>query len=301
MQLKPKIIIICGPTSSGKTNFAHNLALKYGGEIVNGDSRQLYKDLPILTASPPLSLRQELSYHLYNYLNSDANYSIANYAKQASLIIKDILSRGKLPIIVGGSGLYIKALTIGYSIMPKVSLEIKAQTKTLYEEAGLASVYAALTPHCRANLKAKDFQRILRAYEILIQTGKSIYNFQAQNEIKPLVDYNIYTIVLSPERHFLHEMINLRTEEMFTHGAIDEVRAKLDIIADLPKIIGLNEIVSYLTEKISLNEAISLTQIKTRQYAKRQVTWFKHQITQKQVLDFSSIAQYQDLLINLKL
>ncbi len=294
-----KAIIICGPTASGKTNFAHELAHKNNGEIVNADSMQIYQQLPIITASPSQKLKQDLPYHLYNFLNIDTEFSAAKYATSASLTIWEISNRGKLPIIVGGSGMYINMLIYGFSSIPDINHEIRSNARLLHKELGSGAFFdllKAIDLEVAKTLNVGDTQRVLRAYEVIKQSGKSILYYQAQENILPLPDFDFEVIVLMPERSFLYETCNNRFLALLKEGAIEEIRAvhqqynKLNTTA--MKALGVAEIISYIKGEITKQKAIDLATAKTRQYAKRQCTWFNNQIKAKRVIKFSSFTEY---------
>ena len=179
-----KVIVVCGPTASGKTQFAHLLAKKNNGEIVNADSMQLYKSLPIITSSPSLELKNELLYHLYNFLDINSEYSVAKYAQIAAEKIKEISTRKKLPILVGGSGMYINSLIKGFSYIPDIEPEVRAQVRSLQQSLDSNEFFELLKktdPVIVNVLNAQDSQRVARAYEVFLQTGKSILYYQKSN------------------------------------------------------------------------------------------------------------------------
>jgi len=304
-----KAIIICGPTASGKSDFAHSLAKKYKGEIVNIDSRQIYKRIPIITASPAMDLQKELPYHLYNFLGVDQEFSVVKYIKLAATKIKEISTKGNIPIIVGGTGLYINALLFGYNEIPSISSDIREYVRKLYTKIGAVDFFDSLKildPLSASKLNPNDTQRILRAFEVFKQTGKSIVSFQENQNVIPMPEFNFKIIFLYPERNFLYRICNERLEKMFNNGAIEEVfEIKKDLTNEsgnrrkfpgIKKALGIEEIISYLDNEISLAKAIELTQNKTRQYAKRQITWFKNQITDKIVLEYSTIQEFEKLI-----
>jgi tRNA dimethylallyltransferase len=299
-----KAIIICGPTASGKSDFAHIIAKKYCGEIVNIDSMQVYKQIPVLTASPPDFLKSELPYHLYNFLDIDKEFSVIKYISLAADAISAISQRGNIPIIVGGTGLYINALLLGYNEIPPISKEVQNFSRELHEKIGhaeFASLLRHLDPLAAARFNPNDTQRIVRAFEVFKQTGKSIVSFQENNNIIPLPEFLFQVIFLFPERSFLYQMCNQRLSSMFASGAIEEVlevRNNFSNISSVKKALGLLEIMAYLENKMSLVEAINITQNKTRQYAKRQVTWFKNQIHNKITIEYSSCSEFEALTHN---
>lgn len=297
-----KAIIICGPTASGKTNFAHRLACKNNGEIVNADSMQLYKQLPIITASPEHKLKDELPYHLYNFQDIDKELSAAKYVTMAADIIQKISANDKLPIIVGGSGMYISMLTNGYSKIPDIEANIRLDARLLHKEAGAESFFAELKkldPKAAKILNVSDTQRTIRAYEVIKQTDKSILDFQEEENYKPLPDFRFKIILLLPERNFLYETCNQRLKKLFVLGGIDEVELAYKTFGEIQttamKALGVHEIIQYIKGKISLGQAIELASTKTRQYAKRQTTWFKNQIKSDQVIEFNSEKQYHKI------
>ena len=301
-----KAIIICGPTASGKTNFAHKLALKNNGEIVNADSMQLYKQLPIITASPEQKLKDELPYHLYNFQEIDKELSATKYVDMARDVIQKISLKGKLPIIVGGSGMYISMLANGYSLMPDIDENIRLNARLLHKELGCELFFEELKkldPKIVENLYTSDTQRTIRAYEVIKQTGKSILDFQKEENYKPLPHFEFKIIFLLPERSFLYEACNERLKILFDSGGIDEVKLAYETFGDIQttgmKALGVQEIIQYIKGDILLDEAIDLASAKTRQYAKRQTTWFKNQIIVDQVIEFSTAKQYSEIMEDL--
>lgn len=298
-----RIIIICGPTASGKSKFAIEFANQYNGVIVNADSMQLYKGLEKLTASPPEEDKKAITHHLYNFLELDNIFSVTKYQEKALNIIKDISKKGYLPIVVGGTGLYINSLIKGINLIPNIDTSIRMEAETLLHKIGKVEFYnnlIAIDPLISDKIHISDKQRMIRAYEVIKQTGKSIKYFQSQELPSPLSDYKISTIMLSPERKFLYQNCNDRFLNMINSGAMEEVQSlyKLnDIIKITP--LGFKELVLFYRNEISLENAIILAQNKTRQYAKRQVTWFNNQIKEKLVVEFSSAKEYQKILGNI--
>ncbi|WP_316354080.1 tRNA (adenosine(37)-N6)-dimethylallyltransferase MiaA [Candidatus Trichorickettsia mobilis] len=302
------VVIVCGPTGCGKTYFAHKLAQKYHGEIICADSMQLYQQIPIITASPADSLKKDLPYLLYNFLDiNEESYSAVKYAEIAAQVIKEVNSRNKIPIVVGGSGLYINTLIFGYSSIPAISEIIKSEVKMLHEEYGQVKFFEDLQnldPIAASKLNMLDKQRTMRAYEVYKQTGQSIITFQNNTAIAPLNGLVIKVILLNPERNFLVSSCNVRLQQMFDHGAVAEVEAikrliknKSSIKDSSIKAVGVQEIIEYLDGQITLAEALNLAQCRTRQYAKRQSTWFRHQMKEKIILEYSSNKELEQLLL----
>lgn len=289
-----KIIVICGPTASGKTGYAHTFAKNNNGEIVNADSMQVYKQIPIITASPSDHLKNEIPYHLYNFLDVTDECTLARYASRAATIIREIAARGKMPIIVGGTGLYISGLINGFSDIPDIAPAIRAKVRSLQQSLSSEEFFKLLNQtdnKITSILHPGDTQRVARAYEVYMQTGKSILEYQ-ENNIKPLADFEFDVTMLLPEREFLYAMCDKRLNDLFASGAIEEVRVLHSEFKDLKtsamKALGVQEIIAYLQGKISKAEALEAAQIKTRRYAKRQITWFKNQIKEKKVVCPSS-------------
>lgn len=287
-----KVIVICGPTASGKTALAHCLAQKYDAEIICADSMQVYKQIPIISASPSQQFTSEIPYHLYNFLNIDQEFSVVKYVQLAHQKIQKIIDRSKLPIIVGGTGMYISALIYGYSDIPNIPVILRKKVRDLYNQLGQKSFFELLItkdPICINKIQPNDKQRALRAYEVYQYTGKSIFIMQKQNVISSQFKFKIF--FLNPERQFLHFMCNKRLLGIIDQGAIEEIQALLKNYGKLNissfKAIGIAEIIAYLENQISLQDAIDLIQGKTRQYAKRQITWFKNQIQHKETIYYN--------------
>jgi len=284
-------LLICGPTASGKSQLAHHLAKAHNGEIVNCDSMQIYNETSIITASPNANDIEEVQYHLYNFISITENFTVIKYLKLAVEKIREISSRNKLPIIVGGSGLYVSSLLYGYNQIPEIDLIIKRNAKILQNELGQIEFFEHLKnldPIAGLRLNQNDKQRSLRAYEVWQQTRQSIFTFQQLDNILPLPEFNINVTFLNPEREQLYQTCNNRLEKIFNNGAIEEVQRLKTTLKphhlNSIKPIGVQEILAYLNEDISLPQALALAQAKTRQYAKRQITWFKNQLKESKLI-----------------
>lgn len=300
-----KAIIICGPTASGKTAYAHSLALSKvsKGEpsaIVNCDSMQIYQQIPIITASPEQEMKQQLPYHLYNFKSIEQDFSVAEYLELATAEIRKIISTDQLPIIVGGTGMYVSALLNGINNIPSIDGKIRNYVRDIYAKEGTAPLYSELLekdPIAAQKLNSGDSQRIMRALEVMLQTGKSIFEFQQQKTTSPMPEITFETIMLAPSRKFLYEMCNHRLSQMFNNGAIEEIESILksskQFGSSASKALAIPQIILYLQGKISKSEALKIASAKTRQYAKRQTTWFNNQIINKQILNFDSYEEYQ--------
>ncbi len=300
---KQKAIIFCGPTASGKTNLAHEYAKRNGGEIINADSMQIYKQIPIITASPSDALKSELPYHLYNFRDVDNEISAALYVNLAAAKVKEILQRDRLPVIVGGSGMYINMLVNGYSPIPDISQNNRNKARAEYAEMGSELFYLnlqKLDPEITNIFKMQDKQRLMRAYEVLLETGKSILQFQRAENILPLPLVEFQIFCMHPERQFLYNNCNERFVELLENGAESEAvyvqKQYPNLNTSAMKALGLAEIIDYLKGKINKKTAIELASTKTRQYAKRQVTWFSNQVPSKELLEYSSIDEFQQII-----
>ncbi|HJD65002.1 MAG TPA: tRNA (adenosine(37)-N6)-dimethylallyltransferase MiaA [Rickettsia endosymbiont of Diachasma alloeum] len=296
---KKEIIILCGPTASGKSYLGHALAKACDGEIINIDSMQVYKEIPIITASPPENYKSEIPYHLYNFLPITEDFSLVKYLKLASEKINQIAASDNLPILVGGTGLYINSLVFGYNNIPDISDDLRQQVRKLHNEIGNIELHNRLTKLdtiASSKINQSDTQRLIRAYEVVLQTGKSIFFFQTLPKEQILYEFNFKIIFLNPERKFLYKTIDERLANIFKDGAIDEIalikkQFNSENYLNL-KAVGIKEILAYLENKLTLNEALTLAQTRTRRYAKRQITWFKHQIKEKITLDYSNEEEF---------
>tara|TARA_B100000073_G_scaffold64401_1_gene47605 strand:- start:170 stop:1081 length:912 start_codon:yes stop_codon:yes gene_type:complete len=284
MDPKSKIILIAGPTACGKSNFALNLSKKIKGEIVNADSMQVYKQLKILTARPKKKDLKKIKHHLYGFCDVRKNYSTGEWLKLLLKKIKDIRKRKKVPIIVGGTGLYFKALTDGLVKIPNIPIQVRNEIRLMQRKLGQKKFYnrlLKLDPLIKNTIEKNDVQRSIRAYEIKYQTKKSIIEwfkktiiyFSPDEFIKIYIDY---------PRKSLIKRINLRVDDMFAEGAVEEVRRfnKLKVKKENSsnKVIGIKEISNFLNKQCSLDQTKELIAIKTRQYAKRQATWARGQM-----------------------
>ena len=284
MDPKSKIILIAGPTACGKSNFALNLSKKIKGEIVNADSMQVYKQLKILTARPKKKDLKKIKHHLYGFCDVRKNYSTGEWLKVLLKKIKDIRKRKKVPIIVGGTGLYFKALTDGLVKIPNIPLKLRNKIRLMQKQLGQKIFFnklLKLDPKIKGKIDKNDAQRSIRAYEIKYKTKKSIVDWFKQTEVFFSSEEFIKLYIDYPRDELLNR-IYLRVEHMFKNGAIDEVRRfnKIGVKKDNSsnKVIGIAEITNLLNNQCTLQEAKDLIAIKTRQYAKRQVTWARGQM-----------------------
>ena len=279
MDLKSKIILISGPTASGKSNFSVKLAKKINGEIINADSMQVYKELKILSARPNLKDYQKIKHHLYGFHNVKNNFSTGDWLKQAIKKIKEVKKRKKTPIFVGGTGLYFKALMDGLVSIPNIPIRYRNKIRTLHKELGQKKFYQKLLkldPNSKDKINPTDAQRSIRAYEVKQFTKKSLHDW-FKNTKSFFNKDEFFKIYIDFPRDKLIQRISKRTERMIKIGAIKEVKRfnKLKVKKDksVNKAIGINEIRQYLHDKKNLSDVIEKISIKTRQYAKRQSTW----------------------------
>ena len=279
MDLKSKIILIYGPTASGKSDFAIQLAKKIKGEIVNADSMQVYKDLKILTARPQKKYHQNIRHHLYGFHNGKKFFSTGDWLKLATKKIDEIKKRKKIPILVGGTGLYYKALVNGLVKIPTIPLTFRNKIRKLHKNIGQKTFYKNLLkidPALIDYIKPTDTQRSIRAYEVKMFTSKSILRWYKSTKSN-FKKKDFYKIIIDFPRQELIEKINARSIKMIEKGAISEVKnlLKLKISKDksISKAIGVYEIKEYLNKSAVKDDLADKISIKTRQYAKRQVTW----------------------------
>ncbi len=268
------LILIGGPTASGKSAMALDLAKHLKGQIINSDSMQVYKGLRILSAQPPLEEQAQVPHKLYGFLEMDEPFSVA---KWLNLAVHEIKNFKGPSIVVGGTGLYLKALLEGISSIPEIPSSVR---ESLSQEA-TRDLYVRLQkedPQMAERLKNGDTQRIIRALEVKMHTGKSLLEWQTQDTESPLKKERPFVIKILPPREELYEGINKRVEEMIQKGALVEVKAVRANNLNSLKTLGYTELTSYLEGTLSLGEASLKIQQKTRNYAKRQITWFRHQI-----------------------
>ncbi len=287
-----KIHIIAGPTASGKSQKALDLAEKYDGVIINCDSMQIYDDLPILTAQPDKNDLNKAPHRLYSHLHPNDPCSAGNWREIAEPLIHDVIAQGQTPIICGGSGLYIKALMDGLSPMPDVPDDIRAQAVALQQELGNPGFHEMLQEHdpvMAARFHPYHTARLVRAWEVLQATGKSLSEWQKLPRLMPPENWDFEIHLVMPERSVLYNNCNQRFARMLEIGALEEVEAfgkrieDGDVIDGVPltKALGFRHLWSYITGTMNKDEAIEKSQAETRQYAKRQTTWFRNQLFNK--------------------
>ena len=279
MDFTSKIILISGPTASGKSDFAIKLAKKINGEIINADSMQVYKELKILSARPDPKKYQKIKHHLYGFHNVKNKFSTGDWIKLAIQKIKEIKKRKKIPIFVGGTGLYFKALTDGLVNIPNIPIKSRNKIRILQETLGQKKFYQKLLkldPKSKDKINPTDAQRSIRAYEVRKFTKKSLHDW-FKNTKSHFRDNDFFKLYIDYPRKDLIKRIEKRTEKMIRMGAVKEVkrfiRLKIKKDTSVNKAIGINEIKEFLNDEKELSDIKEKISIKTRQYAKRQSTW----------------------------
>ena len=277
--MSKKIILLAGPTASGKSKLAIHLAKKLNGEIINADSMQIYKEFTILSSRPNKSELKKAKHHLYGLISVKKYFSAGDWLKEAKKKIKLCLKNKKLPIIVGGTGLYFNTITKGISKIPDIDSKTRTKVRNLFKKLGYKKFYEKLLildPKVKNKILPSDSQRSQRAYEVKLKTKKSLFDWIADTK-SDFLDYDIKKIFLNTPREELLAKIYNRTEQMFKQNCIAEVKKfnafKLKRTFSAHKLIGVQEISKYLDGNLTLDQCKELINIKTRQYAKRQNTW----------------------------
>ena len=285
MDKQSKIILISGPTASGKSNFAVRIAKKIQGEIINADSMQVYKKLKILTARPNKAEKKNIKHHLYGVVDLNKKFSTGQWLELTIKKIKKIKKKKKIPILVGGTGLYFQSLINGLVKIPEIPLKFRNKVRLMSKREGQKKFYKKLLkldPKVKDKFDPNDTQRSIRAYEIKSYTDISMYDWLARTESE-FKNSDFLKLYIETKREKLIERINLRTLNMINGGAINEVKKflKLKIRKDqsVNKVIGIAELTQHLNHEVTLDEAKELISIKTRQYAKRQATWARTRMT----------------------
>jgi tRNA dimethylallyltransferase len=277
--LLKKIILLAGPTASGKSKLAIHLAKKINGEIINADSMQIYKEFSILSSRPRKSEIKKIKHHLYGIISVKKYFSAGDWLREVKKKVNYCLKNKKTPIIVGGTGLYFNTITKGISKIPDIDIKTRNNVRTLFNKLGPKKFYKKLLkldPKIEGKILPSDSQRTQRAYEVKLKTKRSLFDWFAKTKSE-FLDFNLKKIFINIPRDHLLKRISKRTELMFREKCVSEVRNfnKLKINKSLSanKLIGVDEINQYLKGMISLDKCRELIDIKTRQYAKRQNTW----------------------------
>ncbi len=278
---KSKVIVICGPTASGKTKLSIELAKKLNGEIVSADSMQIYKDMTIGTAKPTKEEMKGIKHYLIDFVSPDTRYNVAEYKKDAINAIDEIIAKGKTPIVVGGTGLYVNSLI--YEIdYPEIELDLNYRKKLekIAEHEGLDRLYemaVKVDKQAMQKISSNDKKRICRVLEIYHATGKTKTQMEIESRLRE-PKYNYLVFGINMDRDKLYDRINRRVDIMIKDGLIDEVKAVLDKYNDFPTAmqgLGYKEVVEYLNGETTKDDMIEKIKMETRRYAKRQLTWFR--------------------------
>ena len=298
MDLKSKIILIAGPTASGKSKFAIQLAKKINGEIINADSMQVYKELKILTARPKKIDEKKVKHHLYGFQSVKKDFSTGTWLKHAKKKIKEIRKRNKIPILVGGTGLYFKSLTDGLTNIPNIPIKFRNKIRSLQNKIGQEKFYnrlIKLDPKINSYARSNDVQRSIRAYEIKKYTKLSILDWFKKTK-KIFHQDEFVKIYIDFPRQQLLSRISKRIDHMFKEKVINEVinfnRIKVKKDKSANKVIGIQEITLYLKGISKIKDTKEKILIKTRQYAKRQTTWARGQMQTWNKLDAENLNSY---------
>ena len=278
-----RAVLIAGPTASGKSALALTLAQELGGTVINADSMQVYRDLRIITARPSPSEEASVPHRLYGHVDASENYSVGRWFREAAATLA-MIERG-VPILVGGTGLYFKALTLGLSSIPPVSSDLRASLRNRLRNEGIASLYAELRerdPGMASRLMPNDRARIIRALEVVIATGRSLADWHASGMQPLLRAPGTVRVFLHVNRAELYARINARFDAMLAAGALEEVQAlrlrQLDPQLPAMKAHGVPWLIRHLDGETDLATAVEEAKRDTRRYTKRQATWFRHQL-----------------------
>jgi tRNA dimethylallyltransferase len=280
-----KAVLIAGPTASGKSALALDLAQKTGGVVINADSMQVYRDLRIITARPTVEEEAVVPHRLYGHVDAAINFSAGAWIADAAKALAEARAQRKVPIFVGGSGLYFKALTRGLSAVPPIATEVRDSVRARLERDGVEALHEELArrdPVSAARLKPRDRTRIARALEVIEATGRALPDWHREG-LPPLLPPGEFSaLFLAPEREALYARIDARFDEMLSGGAIQEVLAlaarNLDPLLPAMKAHGVPVLIRHIRGEVTRHAAAEFGRTETRQYAKRQFTWFRHQL-----------------------
>jgi tRNA dimethylallyltransferase len=280
-----KAVLIAGPTASGKSALALELAQKTGGVVINADSMQVYRDLRVITARPTPEEEAKVPHRLYGQIDAAVNFSVGYWVADAAAALAEVRSQNRLPIFVGGSGLYFKALTRGLSAVPPIPPAIREGVRSRLERDGVEALHAELAqcdPATAERLKPRDRTRIARALEVVEATGRSLTDWHREG-LPPLLPPGAFrALFLAPDRDQLYARIDARFDAMLKAGALEEIAAlsarHLDPLLPAMKAHGVPALIRHLSGEITREEAAEIGRANTRQYAKRQFTWFRHQL-----------------------
>jgi len=285
-------ILIAGPTASGKSRLALDLARQRGGVVINTDSMQVYAELRVLSARPPAEAEKLAPHRLYGHVPAATRYSVGRWLGDAAAALAEARKERLVAIFVGGTGLYFKALTEGLASIPPIPADLRTRMELETAEIETEALYARLAaqdPESAAALRPSDRSRIMRALEVLEATGRPLAAWQRGEKMLPLVSAGAERLVIAPDRAWLHARISKRADAMVHEGALDEVRrlAGLRLHPDLPamKAIGVRQFLDHFAGRLSLDEALASVRTETRRYARRQETWFRNQMRDWSVVE----------------
>ncbi|MDN3275304.1 tRNA (adenosine(37)-N6)-dimethylallyltransferase MiaA [Frankia sp. RB7] len=280
-----KAVLIAGPTASGKSALALELALSAGGIVINADSMQVYRDLRVITARPTQDEEARVPHRLYGHVDAAVNFSAGAWVTDAAKMLEEAKAEGRLPIFIGGTGLYFKALTAGLSIVPPIPAEIREDVRARLERNGVEALHAELArrdPRAAERLNLRDRTRIARALEVIEATGRSLLDWHHEGQPPLLPKDSFRAVFLAPERDELYARIDTRFDAMLGAGALTEVEQLaargLDPLLPAMKAHGVPALIRHLRAELSLEDAATIGRADTRHYAKRQFTWFRHQL-----------------------
>ncbi|MCS3762968.1 tRNA (adenosine(37)-N6)-dimethylallyltransferase MiaA [Bradyrhizobium centrosematis] len=278
-------VLIAGPTASGKSALALELALATGGIVINADSMQVYRDLRIITARPTRDEEARAPHRLYGHVDAAVNFSAGAWMTDAAKTLDEARAEGCLPIFIGGTGLYFKALTAGLSVVPPIPAEVREDVRARLERNGAEALHAELAardPRAAERLNLRDRTRIARALEVIEATGRSLLDWHREGQPPLLPKDSFSAIFLAPERDALYARIDARFDAMLEAGALEEVERlaarQLDPLLPAMKAHGVPALIRHLRGELSLEQAATIGRADTRHYAKRQFTWFRHQL-----------------------
>ena len=299
---KQKVIVICGPTASGKTKLSIEVAKRLNGEIVSADSMQIYKEMNIGTAKPDVEERQNIKHYMLDIINPNERYSVADYKRDAKNSIREIIKKGKTPIVIGGTGLYIDSLI--YEIeYPEIEIDLnyRKELEELAEKEGLLSLYQKakkIDEKAMQKISQNDKKRILRVLEIYYQTGKTKTELDEESRKEPEFDYKMF--VINMDRELLYDRINRRVDMMIENGLIEEVKTIYNKYKEFPtamQALGYKEVVEYLEGQVTKEEMIEKIKMESRRYAKRQLTWFRKNKETKWINGEDNISHNIDIIL----
>jgi tRNA dimethylallyltransferase len=278
-------VLIAGPTASGKSALALELALATEGVVINADSMQVYRDLRIITARPTAADEALVPHRLYGHVDAAVNFSAGAWVSDAAKALDEANARGRLAIFIGGTGLYFKALTAGLSVVPPIPAEVRADVRARLDRNGVEALHAELArrdPGAAERLNLRDRTRIARALEVVEATGRSLLDWHREGQPPLLPKDSFRAVFFAPERDDLYARIDARFDAMLGAGALREVERlaarHLDPLLPAMKAHGVPALIRHLRGELSLQEAASIGRADTRHYAKRQFTWFRHQL-----------------------